>query len=566
MIKIMTFVKGISAPLLEQGMAQAVCCAIALLFSLLCFPVSWDISLLAMPLSLAASFAVWYLSKKGSMTALLKLFQYLPYILLASFILRRAGKRGTSYIYDFITVVLWCAVFVLSVITSHDIAKRRGTDAKQVKSKGAAWVLYQSLDWIDALLQAVFMVLLIQIFIVQLYVIPSESMVPQFLIKDRVVVFKTASGPKFPLSDVGIPRIRDYKRGDIVVFRNPHYSIDRKSEVRTVTSQLLYMLSFMAININTDENGEPKADPLVKRIAGVEGEQLVMQDGVLYRRTALSPAWEAVEEDAKKAAWNLNALDGKTKKGIEALVLSQDQYDTMISFEAARRALDIDDVAKECNALAKRFDEIAIGQEGEAASFEMSASEMNEYLLFSRYDSFTQKLLTAKGGAAWFKAFMTQWQEVTLPKDADVYTVANWRLNLMLKRCIGGIVVRNAERIIENDNGVQDDVLTSLFSEADALHLYVGLTDQRNMCVFPPNAADGSARYIPKDCYFMMGDNRFNSLDMRHSYTERIAPISSLDPYSVTYRTNLAPQYVNARYILGTTAFRFWPVGRIGRL
>ena len=108
-------------------------------------------------------------------------------------------------------------------------------------------------------------VLLVNIFIFQLYEIPSESMVPEFLIKDRVVVFKTPSGPKFPLSDVGLPAFRSYKRGDIVVFRNPHYETTRKSEVKTLFLRL-FMLTFTKVNLNVDEYGEMKADPLVKSL------------------------------------------------------------------------------------------------------------------------------------------------------------------------------------------------------------------------------------------------------------------------------------------------------------
>ena len=64
------------------------------------------------------------------------------------------------------------------------------------------------------------MVLLIQIFIVQLYMIPSESMVPEFLVGNRVVVFKTESGPKFPLSDVGIPSLKTYEQSIRTMIRN----------------------------------------------------------------------------------------------------------------------------------------------------------------------------------------------------------------------------------------------------------------------------------------------------------------------------------------------------------
>ncbi|MBQ3835773.1 MAG: signal peptidase I, partial [Treponema sp.] len=95
---------------------------------------------------------------------------------------------------------------------------------------------------------------------------------------------------------------------------------------------------------------------------------------------------------------------------------------------------------------------------------------------------------------------------------------------------------------------------------------YVNYLDRRNMPAFPANCADGSASYIHKDCYFMMGDNRFNSLDMRHSYEEKLRPLTPCDEYSVFYYTNIEPRYVHKDRILGTTEFRFWPKGRVGFL
>ena len=189
-------------------------------------------------------------------------------------------------------MLFWVATSALTLVILHFLNPKRVEryfDYKVPEKKrrtGLRFVVSETISWIDALVQAVFMVLLLNIFIVQLYEIPSESMVPEFLIKDRVVVFKTLSGPKFPLSDVGLPYLKTYKRGDIVVFRNPHYENDRKSEVKTFVSQLVYMISLTKVNLNMDADGNPKADPLVKRLAGVPGEQLMMQDGILYHRTA----------------------------------------------------------------------------------------------------------------------------------------------------------------------------------------------------------------------------------------------------------------------------------------
>ena len=78
--------------------------------------------------------------------------------------------------------------------------------------------------------------------------------------------------------------------------------------------------------------------------------------------------------------------------------------------------------------------------------------------------------------------------------------------------------------------------------------------------------ASGNPKYIPANCYFMMGDNRFNSLDLRHAYEHEEKALSSDDPLSVTYYSRMAPQYINKKYIVGKPVFRFWPLGRLGKV
>jgi signal peptidase I len=117
---------------------------------------------------------------------------------------------------------------------------------------------------------------------------------------------------------VGIPRLRSYKRGDIIVFRNPHYSQDRKSEVKSFVSQLVFMITFTAVNLNVDDDGKPKADPLVKRITGEPGEQLMMQDGVLYARREGS-GFVPVTREEEWAAWNVAGFSSKFKQNIRMI-------------------------------------------------------------------------------------------------------------------------------------------------------------------------------------------------------------------------------------------------------
>ena len=105
----------------------------SVLFSLLQFSFHADISLLAFPLSLAMTFfSVWFLFiklyGKKEFKAVLptqKMLQYLPYVFLASFVLRRAGKNGTPYWYDVVTVVLWAVVLACRYLILHFLNEKR---------------------------------------------------------------------------------------------------------------------------------------------------------------------------------------------------------------------------------------------------------------------------------------------------------------------------------------------------------------------------------------------------------------------------------------------------------
>lgn len=516
-----------------------------------------------------------------------KLLQYQPFVHLISFILRRAGQNGTSRAFDAVSVALWILSFAFSLAALFYFSEKRVAKinpsweefSKKKKRRGFAWLSFEILDWADALVQAVFMVLLFQIFFFQFYKIPSESMVPSLLISDRLMVSKITSGPKFPLSDIGVPQIKKYNRGDIVVFRNPHYESGRKAEVKSVVSELVYMLTFTMLNLNVDERGEVKADPLVKRIAGIPGEQLMMLDGILYSRTKSSPQFSPVAEDAQWAAYNLNELPKSLKEKVRDFPISGEGFSKMEELEARRNSLDVNSAKEECEDLAKTFFSLC-ERENQGllrSDFEnlVSQSSLFIYNVFRENYTLTTKLLSSDGGCLWFNAFMTDWISSCDEKmreglfEGNLYDDSNFRLNLMAKILIGKFIVRNAQLIragISTSEFPRDEILSQCWREAEEIFNYTLYLDRRNMPVFPANAPDGSARYIPEGCYFMMGDNRFNSLDMRHSYDERLEKLCAADKFSVLYYTNIAPQYVSQSRILGTTVFRFWPKGRIGKV
>lgn len=553
----------------------------SVLFALLLINFSWDISILAFPIG-AAYCAVtvlftlkMILKTDGKLIyKVIKLTEYLPYVFFITFILRRAGKNGTPFFYDVITVILWFVIFVCSFLTSRKLYPKKnalivkGWKITPVERKftGLNKIIFEIIDWIDALVWSIFTVLIFQIFVLQLYEIPSESMVPTFLIKDRVFVSKIDCGPKFPLTDVGLPDFRKYKRGDTIVLRNPHYSLDRKSEVKTVTSQLVYMLSLMTVNLNKDENGEMKADPLVKRITGLPGEQLVMQDGVLYVRTKDSDEFIPSKIDEKYATWNLNAVHPKQRQKVQSFPLSAQDYQKMLDFEDERRQFDLNAASIRASEIVR---EISKYTDNNNLPGDFSTPDLWEYDLFKNVQQIAANIIYKTGGIDWFEKFMTSWIE-NKNKNRDYYQQSNFTLNVMTKLTFGEMVLRYAQLLnsgVSFSNLNSDEQIKSYFQKAETLNWYIQmLLDERNMPLFPENDSNGNPQYIPENCYFMMGDNRFNSLDLRHSYEQTLKPLCNDDKMSVTYYSMMSPQYINKKYIIGKPVFRFWPLDRLGKV
>ncbi len=103
-------------------------------------------------------------------------------------------------------------------------------------------------EYVEAIVTALILALIIRTYIVQAFKIPSGSMIPTLLIGDHILVNKFLFGTHIPFTDKKILIFRKPEKGDIIVFKYP-------------------------------EN--PKKD-FIKRVVATEGDVIAERDKVVY--------------------------------------------------------------------------------------------------------------------------------------------------------------------------------------------------------------------------------------------------------------------------------------------
>jgi len=133
------------------------------------------------------------------------------------------------------------------------------------------------LDWIEAFLWAAGVVLLINQYLFQAYQIPTGSMTDTLLIKDHIFVNKIIFGPELIPGQFKIPSVIKPERNDVMIFESPTYI--SKGPVFDILQRILYMLTLSLVDIDKDENGNPKPHFLIKRAAAVSGDSIRFREG-----------------------------------------------------------------------------------------------------------------------------------------------------------------------------------------------------------------------------------------------------------------------------------------------
>ena len=178
------------------------------------------------------------------------------------------------------------------------------------------------LDWLDAIIFAVIVVTFINTFFFQAFTIPSSSMEGSLYTGDYLFVNKLAYGPRMPHTPLTLPFTHnvigdsesystliqsDYKRlkgfghvetGDYVVFNFPHGdtvlvkdpAADYYSYVRQFGREKTISM-FGPIKVRPYD----KKDHYVKRCVAVAGDSLEIRDGQVYVNSQPQTVWPGVQ-------------------------------------------------------------------------------------------------------------------------------------------------------------------------------------------------------------------------------------------------------------------------------
>lgn len=135
-------------------------------------------------------------------------------------------------------------------------------------------------EYVEAILIAILLALLIRAFVVQAFKIPSGSMIPTLAVGDHILANKFIYGIKLPFMDSRFFILRQPRRGDIIVFSFPGNK--EKEECSSLSNNIESRMKNVWNNKNLSYLFRDDCRDFIKRVIGVGGDKLEIKDKTVY--------------------------------------------------------------------------------------------------------------------------------------------------------------------------------------------------------------------------------------------------------------------------------------------
>jgi signal peptidase I len=357
---------------------------------------------------------------------------------------------------------------------NYQFWKKKATDPnKKKKSKGR--------EWADAIIFAVIAATIIRVFFIEAYTIPTGSMERSLMIGDFLFVSKVNYGARIPMTPVAfpfahhtmpitgtkayydgiqwkyrrLPGLSDIKRNDVVVFNFPEGDTVALEAQDQNYYTLVRSMGRAAVHSQFTITSRPvdKRENYIKRCIGIPGDVITMKDGVV-------------------------SVNGKPEKL---------QPTGQITYAVKMKSSDVNfDVFTDLG-FDIQSDISSLGQEN-TYQFVGTETMMNEVKKLDFVLSVKEE--TALGSYKDVSVF---------PQD----TARNWNVDN-----IGPIAVPKKGWKVKLDN-----VTMPLYERA--IRVYEGNKLEKSGNGWLINGQKADSYTFKMDYYWMMGDNRHNSLDSR---------------------------------------------------
>ncbi|MBS1586732.1 MAG: signal peptidase I [Bacteroidetes bacterium] len=336
-------------------------------------------------------------------------------------------------------------------------------------------------EWLDAGIFAIVAATLIRTFFIEAYTIPTGSMEGSLLVNDFLFVSKISYGPRIPMTPLAVPLVHNtmpitggksyteavkwgyhrwwgfgkVERNDVVVFNFPEGDTIMKEEPEQDYYIQCRIMGREAVKSNYTIESRPidKTDNYIKRCVAIPGDVLELKNGVLYINGQQSRLYpHSKTEYIVRTDGNMLSSDELEENNVEVRNNNGQAYDLLI--ENGK----VPTVKKMAHVVTMEPAVMPAGVVGSAGEW------------------------TFPQDTAHFKWNVDNFGPMTIPKK-------------------GATVQLTAENI-------------ALYRRL--ISVYEGNKLEENNGQFTINGKPSNSYTFKMDYYWMMGDNRHNSLDSRY--------------------------------------------------